>query len=155
MHKKGDSLSPTMFGIFINANVEDVKSVNTDIEIDGHNICILLYADDIVLLSDTKEGLQQQGLTMVEPLNGSDKADRYRMQRYMSNRNYIINNTRDQRETTEGNYGEHSERDNGYYHRWHHMYDEGRYRDFEYRKGQEYNREYDESSSESDRYSQQ
>ncbi len=45
-----------MFGIFINDLVEDVKSVNTGIEIDGHNICILPYADDIVLLSDTEEG---------------------------------------------------------------------------------------------------
>ncbi len=57
--KEGDSLSPTMFGIFINDIVEDVKSVNTGIEIDGHNICILLYADDIELLSDTEEGLQK------------------------------------------------------------------------------------------------
>ncbi len=39
---QGDSLSPTMFGIFINDIVDDVKSVNTCIEIDGHNICILL-----------------------------------------------------------------------------------------------------------------
>ncbi len=53
--KQADSLSPTMFGIFINDIVEDVKS--TGIEIDGHKICILLYADDIVLLSDTDEGL--------------------------------------------------------------------------------------------------
>ncbi len=57
--KQGDSLSPTMFGIFINDIVEDVKSVNTGIEIGGHNICIFLYADDIVLLSDTEEGLQK------------------------------------------------------------------------------------------------
>ncbi len=52
--KQCDSLSSTMFGIFINDIVEDVKSVNTGIEVDGHNICILLYADDIVLLSDTE-----------------------------------------------------------------------------------------------------
>ncbi len=57
--KQGDSWPPTMFGIFINDIVEDVKSVNTGIEIDGHNICIFLYADDIVLLSDTEEGLQK------------------------------------------------------------------------------------------------
>ncbi len=56
--KQCDSLSPTMFGIFINDIVEYVTSVNTGIEIDGHNICILLYTDDIVLLSDTKKGLQ-------------------------------------------------------------------------------------------------
>ncbi len=57
--KQGDSLSPTMFGLFINDIVEDIKSVNTGIEIDDHNICILLHADDIVLLSDTEKGLQK------------------------------------------------------------------------------------------------
>ncbi len=57
--KQDESLSPKMFGIFINGIVEDVKSVNTGIEIDGHNICIPLYTDDIVLLVDTEEGLQK------------------------------------------------------------------------------------------------
>ncbi len=57
--KQGDSLSPTMFGIFINDIVDNVKSVSTGKEIDGHIICILLYAEDIVLLSDTEEGIQK------------------------------------------------------------------------------------------------
>ncbi len=57
--KQGVCLSPAMYGIFINDIVEDVKSVNTGIEIDSHNICILLYANDIVLLSDTEEGLEK------------------------------------------------------------------------------------------------
>ncbi len=57
--KQGDSLSSTMFGIFINDIIEDIKSVNTGIDIDGHCICILLYADDIVLLSDSEEGLRK------------------------------------------------------------------------------------------------
>ncbi len=52
--KQGDSLSPTMFGIFINDIVEDVKSVNTGIEIDGHNICILLYVVILTLKKITK-----------------------------------------------------------------------------------------------------
>ncbi len=55
--KAGVKQDDSLFGIFINDTVEDVKSVNTGIEIDGHNICIRLYADDIVLLSDTEEGL--------------------------------------------------------------------------------------------------
>ncbi len=47
-----------MWGIFINDIVEDVKSVNTGKEIDGHVICILLYADNIELLSHTEEASQ-------------------------------------------------------------------------------------------------
>ncbi len=57
--KQGDTLSPTIFGIFINDTVDDVKSVNIGINIDGINVCILFYADDIVLLSETEEGLQK------------------------------------------------------------------------------------------------
>ncbi len=58
--KQGDTLSPIIiFGIFINDIVDDVKSVNIGINIDGINVCILLYADDIVLLSETEEGLQK------------------------------------------------------------------------------------------------
>ncbi len=57
--KQGDTLSPTIFGIFINDIVDDVKSVNIGINIDGINVCILLYADDIALLSETEEGLQK------------------------------------------------------------------------------------------------
>ncbi len=58
--KQCDSLSLTMSGIFINNIVEDVKSVHTGIDIDCHNTCILLYADDIVLLSDTEEELRKR-----------------------------------------------------------------------------------------------
>ncbi len=54
-----DTLSPTIFGIFINDIIDDVKSVNIGINIDGINVCILLYADDIVLLSE-KIQLQYQ-----------------------------------------------------------------------------------------------
>ncbi len=47
------------FGIFITDITDDVKSVNIGINIDGINVCILLYTDDIVLLSETEEGLQK------------------------------------------------------------------------------------------------
>ncbi len=57
--KQGDTLSPTIFGIFINDIADDVKSVNIGIIIDSINVCILLYADDIVLLSETEDGLQK------------------------------------------------------------------------------------------------
>ncbi len=51
-------LSPTICGIFINDIVDDVNSVNISINIDGINVCILLYAEYIVFLSETEEGLQ-------------------------------------------------------------------------------------------------
>ncbi len=57
--KKGDTMSPTIFDIFIIHIVDEVKSVNIGINIDGINVCILLHADDIVLLSETNEGLQK------------------------------------------------------------------------------------------------
>ncbi len=57
--KQGDTMSPTIFGIFINDIVDGIKSVNIGINIDAINVCILLYADDIVLLSETEEGIQK------------------------------------------------------------------------------------------------
>ncbi len=48
--KQSDYFSPIMFGIIIKNDIaDDVKSVNTGIERDGQDICVLLYADDFVL----------------------------------------------------------------------------------------------------------
>ncbi len=35
------------------------KSINVGINIDGINVCILFYTNDIVLLSETGEGLHK------------------------------------------------------------------------------------------------
>ena len=56
--RQGDSLSPTLFALFINALAEEIKRLNKGVDIDGHNISILLYADDIVLISDNEINLQ-------------------------------------------------------------------------------------------------
>ncbi len=58
--RQGDNLSPTLFKIFINDLVDRIKDTeNTHpVEIGEYIINALLYADDIVLLSTTKEGLQ-------------------------------------------------------------------------------------------------
>ncbi len=56
---QGDTLSPTLFNIFINDLVDDVNSLNLGVFIDGHRISILLYADDIVLLGETEKDLQK------------------------------------------------------------------------------------------------
>ncbi len=57
--KQGDTLSPTMCNIYINDIVDEVKQLNSGVDIDGINISILLYADDIVLISDSEIGLQR------------------------------------------------------------------------------------------------
>ncbi len=57
--RQGDSLSPTLFGIFINDLAQDVNQLGLGIEVDGQNISILLYADDIVVFAKSEEELQR------------------------------------------------------------------------------------------------
>ena len=59
--RQGDNLAPTLFAMYINSLAKVIKEENCGIDI-GNNIkiSILLYADDIVLLSDTPEGLQRE-----------------------------------------------------------------------------------------------
>ena len=59
--RQGDPLSPILFNIFINNIFNKLREANCDpVTLDGENmINALAYADDIVLLSTTKEGLQK------------------------------------------------------------------------------------------------
>ena len=56
--KQGCLISPTLFAIYINDLATDIKALNKGINIDGTNISILLYADDIVLLATSEIDLQ-------------------------------------------------------------------------------------------------
>ncbi len=56
--EQGDTLSPTLFGIFINDIVREINDLNLVVKIGNKKLSILLYADDIVFLSDTVNGLQ-------------------------------------------------------------------------------------------------
>jgi hypothetical protein len=47
-----------LFNIFINSLVTDIKARDSGIDIEGENICILLYADDIVLIAENENDLQ-------------------------------------------------------------------------------------------------
>ena len=56
--RQGDSLSPTLFSIFLNDLAEEIKSLDAGIMVGGLILSILLYADDIVLIAPTPEKLQ-------------------------------------------------------------------------------------------------
>ena len=49
--KQGDTLSPTLFSMFINDLAVGVKERNCGIGIGNAGISLLLYADDIVILA--------------------------------------------------------------------------------------------------------
>ena len=56
--KTRDVLSPILFNLYINSIVDDLEKAKTDPVIVGDvQVNSLLYADDIILLSSTQEGL--------------------------------------------------------------------------------------------------
>lgn len=58
--KQGDVLSPTLFNLFINGLIEDLNLSSMDpLLIGDTKVTSLMYADDIILLSESKEGLQK------------------------------------------------------------------------------------------------
>ena len=56
---QGDSFSPTAFNIFINDLTNNLKELNLGIRMDNELVCILLYADDVVVLANNEDELQK------------------------------------------------------------------------------------------------
>ena len=56
--RQGDSISATLFAFFINDLAQEIKNLNHGVNIDDYKVSILLYADDIVFLSESETGLQ-------------------------------------------------------------------------------------------------
>ena len=57
--KQGDNLSPILFNIYINDLPEKLSMGKSDpVELNGLRINCLMWADDIIILSETPEGLQ-------------------------------------------------------------------------------------------------
>ena len=58
--KQGCNLSPALFNIFVNDIISNMNNIENDAPYLGTNqISCLSYADDLVLLSESKEGLQK------------------------------------------------------------------------------------------------
>ena len=67
--KQGCNLSPMLFNIFINDLVDELKAIDVEPPLLGElDIPCLLYADDLVLLSRTKVGLQKKALDTLHAL---------------------------------------------------------------------------------------
>ena len=58
--RQGDSLSPTLFAAFINDLSQEMIELNVGVKVGGECLNMLLYADDIVLISPSHEKAQQQ-----------------------------------------------------------------------------------------------
>jgi hypothetical protein len=56
--RQGCLLSPLLFNLYINDLVNVIKQSCTGIPIGGENVCILMYADDLVLLARNERDLQ-------------------------------------------------------------------------------------------------
>ena len=56
--RQGDNLSPTLFNIYINDLALGLKKMNLGVTIANLHVCILLYADDIVLISESEKNLR-------------------------------------------------------------------------------------------------
>lgn len=52
-------MSPTLFAIYINDLAEEISRLNCGIDLDSFQISILLYADDVVLLTESEGNMKK------------------------------------------------------------------------------------------------
>ena len=57
--RQGCPLSPLLFAIYVNNLAKDVSARGGSVEVGGARLGLLLFADDIVLFADSREGLQR------------------------------------------------------------------------------------------------
>ncbi|XP_076072119.1 uncharacterized protein LOC143043825 [Mytilus galloprovincialis] len=54
------NLAPTLFALFINSLIPEINNLHKGINIGDDMVSCLLYADDLVIMSDSADGLQSQ-----------------------------------------------------------------------------------------------
>mgnify|MGYP001552726694 CR=1 FL=1 len=57
--RQGDNLSPVLFNMYVNDLITEIKGLGNGLEIGNNKLSILVYADDVVLMADTKVELQR------------------------------------------------------------------------------------------------
>ena len=55
--RQGDTLSPSLFSLFLNELAVELENMNNGVDINGNTVCTLFYADDIVLFADNEKDL--------------------------------------------------------------------------------------------------
>ena len=58
--RQGECLSPFLFAVYVNDMEEHLSDENAGVTIEDVKLVLLFYADDLVMFSDTPEGLQLQ-----------------------------------------------------------------------------------------------
>ena len=56
--RQGDVLAPTMFNLYVNDLITELKQLNCGVNFGDENISTLMYADDLCLVSENEEGVQ-------------------------------------------------------------------------------------------------
>ena len=62
--KQGCVLSPELFKEFINDLIEAVNTVGSGVKLDFMSVSCLLFADDLVLMSESLDGLKSQATAL-------------------------------------------------------------------------------------------
>ena len=57
--RQGDTISPTLFNLYTNDLVDELNALKCGVDIDGRCVSILLYAHDVVIMSDSEDKLQK------------------------------------------------------------------------------------------------
>ena len=56
--RQGDVLSPNIFKLFLNDFSDIIENSNDSVYLQDKKMSCLLYADDLILISDSEQGLQ-------------------------------------------------------------------------------------------------
>ncbi len=57
--KQGFVLSPSLFNLYINEQIKEIKASSIGVDVEMEKVVILVYADDIVILAKNEQDLQK------------------------------------------------------------------------------------------------